>query len=109
MGLFCRIFPLVSLVGLESAFGAAGAKTWALEGFGADVPRIGHWNDLGLVVPFLAVLVQQHCPLPSLLSLLGSLHCHHTLLYFSLASFACKFREHNNLGQQVNVVGLAFS
>ena len=96
----------MSLVGLESAFGAAGAKTWALkgfgaagaktwalEGFGADVPRIGHWNDLGLVVPFLAVLVQQHCPLPSLLSLLGSLHCHHTLLYFSLASLAYKFRD----------------
>ena len=35
MGLFCRISSLVSLVGLESAFGAAGAKTWALEAFGA--------------------------------------------------------------------------
>jgi len=35
MGLFYMICSLVSLVGLESAFGAAGAKTWALEGFGA--------------------------------------------------------------------------
>ena len=35
MGLFCMIWSLVSLVGLESPFGAGAAISWSLKAFGA--------------------------------------------------------------------------
>ena len=58
MGLLCIICSLVSLVGLESAFGAVGAKTWALEGFGAAGAISYSVGSAALSPPFFALFVR---------------------------------------------------
>ena len=57
MGLLCIICSLVSLVGLESAFGAVGAKTWALEGFGAGAAISCSVGSAALSPSFFALFV----------------------------------------------------
>ena len=47
----------MSLVGLESTFGAAGAKTWALKGFGAGGAISCSVGSAALSPPFFALFV----------------------------------------------------